>query len=158
MVAVKRAGVLCDWRERNAERREGLAVRRMGVRSGDHFGAGLVHCGVQHKGSPVERHIANDNIAVMVDQQKIARLHVAEALAERVDPEVIGQDGVTGGHMPGDAFAKAKASEDSQRAGKFCFAVSALFFEVVEGLGMECDDRLVGDGHIRTIVTNSHSI
>ena len=25
------------------------------------------------------------------------------------------------------------------------------FFEVVEGLGMECDDRLVGDGHIRTI-------
>ena len=158
MVAVERAGVLSDWRERNAERREGLAVRRMGVRSGNHFGAGLVHCGVQHEGSPVEGHIADDNIAVVVDQQKIACLHVAEALSERVHPEVIRQNWVTGGHVPGDAFAESKASKDPQCASEFCFSVSALFFEVVEGFGMECDDRLVGDGHICTIVTNSHSI
>ena len=102
--------------------------------------------------------LANDNIAVVVNQQKIACLHVAEALSERVHPEVIRQDWVTGGHVPGDAFAKSKASKDPQCASEFCFAVSALFFEVVEGLGMECDDRLVSDGHIRTIVTNSHSI
>ena len=94
----------------------------------------------------------------MVDQQKIACLHVAETLTERVHPEVIRQDWVTGGHVPCDAFAKPKASKDSQCASEFYFAVSALFFEVVEGFGMECDGRLVDECHICTLVTNSHSI
>ena len=93
MVAVERAGVLRIG-ARGMPSAEKALPRRMGVQRRS-LQAGLCTAECNTKAA-VERHIANDNIAVMVDQQKIACLHVAEALAERVHPEVIRQDWVTG--------------------------------------------------------------
>ena len=51
---------------------------------------------------------------------------MAEAHAERVDPEVVGQLGVTGGDVPGHALAEAEAAEQAQGAGQALLAVQAF--------------------------------
>ena len=47
-------------------------------------------------------------------------------IAERVDPEVVGELGIADGDVPGHAFAEAEPAEDAQRAGELLLAVQAL--------------------------------
>jgi hypothetical protein len=46
---------------------------------------------------------------------------------------VISEFGVTNGDVSRNSFAKAHSSKDAQRSSKARFAVSPLFFDVVEG-------------------------
>ena len=46
--------------------------------------------------------------------------------AERVDPEVVGQLGVAGGDVPGDALVEAERAEQPERGGQPLLAVQAL--------------------------------
>ena len=54
-------------------------------------------------------------------------------LAERVDPEVVGELGVAHGDVAGDAFAEPEAPEDAQRAGQLLLAVEPLVLDRLEG-------------------------
>ena len=45
---------------------------------GHHVGAGRVHRGVQHIGGTVHAVLADDDLAVVVDQQQVGHPHVAE--------------------------------------------------------------------------------
>ena len=76
--------------------------------------------------------VAVDDVAVVVDQDQVADLDVAEAHAERVDPEVVGELGVAHRDVAGDALAEADAAEDAQRAGQLLLAVQALVLDVGE--------------------------
>ena len=132
VVLVEDAGVLGERGERDAERGERLAVRRVRVGGGDDVGPGLVDRRVDHERGPVDRLAAVDDVAVVVDEDQVADAHVAEAEAERVDPEVVGELGVAHGDVAGDALAEAEAAEDAQRAGELLLAVEALLLDGVE--------------------------
>ena len=129
VVLVEDAGVLGQRGERDAERGERLAVRRVRVGGGDDVGPGLVDRRVEHEGGPVHRLVAVDDVAVVVDEDEVADAHVAEAEAERVDPEVVGELGVADRDVAGDALAEAEAAEDAQRAGELLLAVEALLLD-----------------------------
>ena len=58
--------------------------------------------------------------------------HLAEALAERVDPEVVGPLRVADGDVAGDALGEAEPAEDAQRAGELGLAMGPLVGDVVE--------------------------
>ena len=62
---------------------------------------------------------------------------LAEAHAERVDPEVIGQLGVAGGDVSGRALAEPEASEQAEGRGEPLLAMPALVLAVVEA-GKAC--------------------
>ena len=58
---------------------------------------------------------------------------MAEAPAEQVDPEVVGELGVAHGDVAGDAFAEPEAAEDAQRPGELLLAVESLVLDGLEG-------------------------
>ena len=99
---------------------------------GDDVGAGLVDRRVEHERGPVDRLVAVDDVAVVVDEDQVADPHVAEAAAERVDPEVVGELGVADRDVAGDALAEPEAAEDAQRAGELLLAVQALLLDGLE--------------------------
>jgi hypothetical protein len=74
-----------------------------------------------------------NDFAMMIDQQQVTHTHVAKAQTEWIDPKVISEFGVAHGDVASDSFAKAHSSKDAQRSSKARFAVSPLFFDVVEG-------------------------
>ena len=109
--------------------------------------------------------VAVDDLAVMVDEHQVADAHVAEAHAERVDPEVVGALRVADGDVAGDALGEAEPAEDAQRAGELGLAVSTLVGDVVErrraehggaeGRRSDLGSRLVGD---RRSLGESHQL
>ena len=129
VVLVEDAGVLGERGERDAERAERLAVRRVRVGGGDDVGPGLVDRGVDHERGPVDRVLAVHDLAGVVDQDQVADPHVAEADAERVDPEVVGELGIAHRDVAGDALAESEPAEDPQRAGELVLAVVALLLD-----------------------------
>ena len=160
VVLVEDAGVLGDRVERDAERAERLAVHAVAVRSGDDVGPRRVDRRVDHERRPVHRTPAVDDLPVVVDEDEVADLHVAEALDERVDPEVVRELGVAHGDVSGDALAEAAAAEDAQRTGELLLAVEALLLDGGErrrpgeadlpGRQLHAVDRSgagLGDGH-----------
>ena len=72
VVLVEDAGVLCQRGERDAERAERLAVRRVRVRGGDDVGPGLVDRGVDHERRPVDRVLAVHDVAGVVHEDQVA--------------------------------------------------------------------------------------
>ena len=108
-------------------------MHAVAVRGGDHVGTRLVDRRVDHERGTVDRPAAVDDVAGVVDQEQVADPHVAEAHAERVDPEVVGELGVADRDVPGDAFAEPDATEDAQRAGQLLLAVQALLLDVRKG-------------------------
>ncbi len=132
VILVEDAGVLGERRQRDAERAERLAVRRVRMRSGDHVGAGGMDGCVDDERGSVDRLGAVDDVAVVVDEDQVALLDVAEAHAERVHPEHVGILGVAYRDVSGDAFGEPEPSERAQRPGEVGLAVVALVLDVVE--------------------------
>ena len=133
MVLVEGAGVLGEWRQRDAERAERLAVRRVGVGGGDDLGSGRVDRRVQHERRAIDVVLAVHDVAVVIEQDQIGRSHMSEAHAERVDPKQVGVLRVADGDVAGHTLAEPEPSEDAQRAGELRLAVGALLLDGVEG-------------------------
>ena len=126
VVLVEDAGVLRDRIERSPERRPCLAVDRVGVGGRHDVGPRRVHGGVDGEGGRVDRAVALDDLSGVADEDEVGDPHVAEAHAERVHPEVVGQLGIACRDVPGDALGEAEAAEQAQRAGQLLLAVQAL--------------------------------
>lgn len=89
MVVVKSAAVLCDRVQLTAQSTEGAAMDRVRVGSSDHIRAGMVDGGVDHECSGVEEAngAASNNIAGVVDLNKVGGFDEGEGHSEGVDPE-----------------------------------------------------------------------
>ena len=127
------AGVLRDRVELSTERGEGLAVDRVGVGRGDDVGPRGVDGRVDDERRAIDRALALDDLAVVVDENQVRDADVAEVHPEGVDPEVVEQFGVARRDVPGDAFGEAELAEDAQRAGESLLAVLAFGLDRVEG-------------------------
>ena len=99
---------------------------------------------MDHERGAVDRLVAVDDVALVVDEDQVADAHVAEAHAERVDPEAVGELGVAHGDVPGDALAEAEPAEDAQRAGELLLALEALVLDRREGRRQQVEPDLLG--------------
>ena len=104
----------------------------MGVGGGHDVGPGGVDLGVDGEGGAVDRPVALDDLALVVEQHQVADPDVGEGLAERVDPEVVGQLRVAGGDVPGDALLVAEVGEEPEGGGQALLAVEALLLHGLE--------------------------
>ena len=117
VIFVKNARVLCNWIELATKRRPCLAISGMCMCSTNYFWSSFVDCGVQYKRCFVDGLIAVHNIAIVIDQDQIACLHVAETFTERVDPKVIGEFWVACSDVACHTFAISKATKHAKRCG-----------------------------------------
>ena len=115
VVVVERADVLGQRVEEPAERRPRLAVHRVRVGGRDHVGPGGVDLRVDRERGAVDRRVALDDLALVVDQDQVGDPDVAEVHAERVDPEVVEVLGVAGRDVAGDALVEAEPAEQPER-------------------------------------------
>ena len=149
VVLVEGAGVLGEGVEQAAQRRQRLAVERVGVGGGDHVGAGGVDLGVDGEGGLVERpsRPRRPRPSWSTRRRSEARI-VLKCMPERVDPEVVGVLGVAGGDVAGHALVEAELAEEPERGGEALLAVQAL---VLDGRAARERERLgggvSGDGH-----------
>ncbi|MEY4362599.1 MAG: hypothetical protein RL391_1905, partial [Actinomycetota bacterium] len=97
-----------------------------------HIGSRLMNRRVDHECRPIHRHVAMDDFAMMIHEEKIADPHVAERQTERIDPEVIGLLGVAHGDVAGHALSETEPTEDAQGTGQALLAIEALLLERVE--------------------------
>ena len=98
------------------------------------------------KSRAIDRRIAINNIAIVVNENQIAHSHEPEAASEWVYPKVIRKLGVAHGDVPGDAFAEAQSPEHAQGTGQFLFALGALFFDGALRLGADVDEFFGREG------------
>ena len=70
-------------------------------------GTRFVDLGVDGEGGGVDWFVANDNVAFFVDEDEIRDTDQGEVGAERVEPEVVGEDGVADADVTGYAFVEA---------------------------------------------------
>ena len=80
----------------------------------------------------VERPVALDHLALVVDQQEVLDLNLTEVHAERVDPEGVGQLGVAGGDVAGRALAEAELAEQAEGGGQALLAMAPLLLDGAE--------------------------
>jgi hypothetical protein len=132
MVAVERAGILCQWKEQPPQRRPGLAVHRVRVRGRHDIRSGGVHLRVDGEGGQVHRPVAVDHLTSVVDQDEVLHADHLEVHAERIDPEVVEELGVAGGDVTGNALVEPEMPEEAKGGGEALFAVPALVLGVVE--------------------------
>ena len=132
VVVVEGAGVLGDRVEQLPERRERLAVHRVGVGGGDDVGPGGVDLGVDGEGRLVDGVVALDDGALVVDAHEVGHPDQAEVDTEGVQPEAVGELGVANGDVPGDALPEPEPPEQAERGGQSLLAVHALVGHVVE--------------------------
>lgn len=58
------------------------------------------------EGRGVDRFITNDNIALLVHENEVRHGYLREVLGERVEPEVVGQDGIADRDVAGNSFVE----------------------------------------------------
>ena len=91
------------------------------MRGGLHVGSGRVHLRVDGERRRVDGVVALDDLALVVHEDEIATPDRAEVHRERVDPEVVGELGVAGGDVAGDALAEAERAEEAEPGRQRCF-------------------------------------
>ena len=149
VVVVEAAGVLVDGLELAAEGAEGLRRQAVAVHGGDDVGPGLVYRDVDAEAGRVDGvHVAFavlglDGDALFVDEAEVVRPEVREGFAERVDPEVVGEDGVADGDVAAGAFVIVPVEAEPAEGGcRVEFTEGAFRFEVCEAwdadLGHRC--------------------
>ena len=99
VVLVEGAGILGQRIEQAAERRPGLAVGRMRVGGRDHVRMRGVDRRVNHEAGLVDRLVADQDVAIVVDELKVRHLDLAEMLRQRIDPEPLGKFRIAHGDM-----------------------------------------------------------
>src|SRR5471030_2145990 len=133
VIFVKRAGILRDRIEQPAERRPRFAVHGMGVSGGHGVGPRGVYAGMDGEGGGVDRAVALDRFAQVVDQNQIGDTDVSEINAERIDPKAIGLLGVAGGDVAGHSLIESVTGKQTEGRGEAFLAVAALLGKGGEG-------------------------
>ena len=132
VVGPEGAGVLRERVEQPAERRPALAVHGVRVGGGHDVGPGGVDLGVDGEGRAVDRPVALDHLAVVVDENEVAHPHMGERLAEGVDPEVVGPLRVAGRDVAGDALLVAEVGEEPEGGRQALLAVEPFLLRGLE--------------------------
>ncbi len=83
----------------------------------------------------------------MINEDQIACTHVTKTLAKWIDPEMIGEFGITHSDVAGNTFTETEAPEDAQRPGEFRFSVCAFFLNCLKRGGEVDSDLLRGEGN-----------
>ena len=113
MVLVERAAHLVEWFERDVERTEGTAGRRVGMHRAVHVGTAVMDRAVDAEGGIVDHRPAIDELALVIDQRQVVGTDLAELEAERVHPEIVGRAGHALTDVAGDPLVESVASEDA---------------------------------------------
>lgn len=90
-------GVLRDHVKRLAEDGPGLAIDAVRVAGGVHVRARGVDGRVDGEGGPVDRLLALHHLPRVVDEDEVRHADLREVRRQRVEPEVVGEDGVADG-------------------------------------------------------------
>ena len=98
-----------------------------------HVGAGGVDLRVDGEGGGVDRPVAVDDLAAVVDQDEVLDPDELEAHPEWIDPEVVGALGIPDGDVTGQPLVEAELSEQPEGGGEALLAMPALVLDVVEG-------------------------
>jgi hypothetical protein len=140
------AAVLGERGELLAERRERLAVDRVAVRRGDDVGPGRVDLRVDRERSLVDRGVALDHLAAVVDADQVVDADHLEVHPERVDPEPVRVLRVADGDVAGHALVEPEPPEQAERGGEALLQVESVLLDVRE-LGDEAGQLQLGRGH-----------
>ena len=132
VVAVEGARVLGQGIERTAQGRPRLAVHGVGVGGRHDVGAGGMDLRVDGEGGGVDRPVAVDHLAAVVDQDEVLHPDEFEAHPERIDPEVVGPLRIPCRDVSGEPLVESELSEQPEGGGETLLAVPALVLDVVE--------------------------
>src|SRR5438874_4397364 len=77
----------------------------------------------------VDRRVALDDVALVVDEQQVGDADVAEARAEGVHPEVVEALRVARRDVAGHALVEAETPEQPERGSEALLAVEALLLD-----------------------------
>lgn len=139
-----------------AEGGERLAVQRVGMTSSIEVGSSGVDGVVDGKSSLVVDHSLGtttvDDVAIRADEQQVRDGHEAEGNTERVDPEVILENGVSESQMASDAFFETKQTKDSEGLCEPLLASASLVLERVVGNGLNETRQAKSNLHQRCFV------
>ena len=103
-------------------------------------GPGRVHLRVDGECRLVHRQVALHDLAVVAHQQEVADADVPEVHAEGVHPEVVGELGITGGDVSGDALVEPEPAEQPEGCGEALLAVQPLLLDRAVGAGKQRGD------------------
>jgi hypothetical protein len=99
------------------------------MRGADHVGPGGVDGRMDGEGGRVHRARTLDHLSGVAHQEEIGDADMAEAHAKGVDPEVVGQFGITSGDVSRDSLGKPEATEEPERPSQPLFPVQPLLFD-----------------------------
>lgn len=132
MVAVERAGLLRDGRQRPTQRGKGRTVARMRVRCRHHIGPRAVDARVDGERRRIHRVLALHDAPVVVDEHQVGHRDAAEVHAQRVDPEVVRENGVARADVARDTGVEAMHREDAKACSQALLQVQALVLRAGE--------------------------
>lgn len=119
--------ILSDHLQLPPKHAKSLAMNRMRVAGGVDIRPGLVDGTVDGEGRSVDGLAALRDPALLIDQDQIRHLDLAEVHAQRVQPEVIREYGVPDTDVSSDALVVAAVGEYAEGRREVLFAVMALF-------------------------------
>ena len=73
--------------------------------------------GMDDESRLIDRPIADQDIALMVDELQIRHPDLAEMPGQRIDPEALGMFGIANRHVAGEALVEAVVAEETERRG-----------------------------------------
>jgi hypothetical protein len=99
----------------------------MRVRSRNHVRACGVHLRVNRKRSSVYRIFALDDLAMMIHQNQVRRVDLAEMHPKGVHPEMVQSFRIPGRDVTSYAFIESEARKQPKRSSKHTLTMQALF-------------------------------
>ena len=124
----------------------------MGVCGGHDVGPCLVEFAVDRKRRSVDGSVADDDITIVVDADEVAHGHQLEVVAERVDPEAVGELGVANSDVACHTLCEMEATHGAQPTGEALLAALTLGFHVLDlrsSLLLDCGQCFLdGVGHV----------
>ena len=129
-VVVEHGVILGDHLQWGAQRRERPPVHRVTVRSSDDIGTCLVELAVNSECSGVDRAVANDDVAVMIDTDQITDGHEFEIMTKRIHPETIGEFRISHRHVASNTLGKIQPSHGAKSSSQALLTVEALGLEI----------------------------
>jgi hypothetical protein len=100
------------------------------VRSSDDIGTCLVELAVNSECSGVDRAVANDDVAVMIDTDQITDGHEFEIVTKRIHPETIWELRISHGHVASNTLGKIQPSHGAESSSQALLTVEALGLEI----------------------------
>jgi len=150
MILIECAGILCERIKEPPERSPGLAIGRMGVGRRQNVGPSGMNRGMDDEAGLIDGSIADQNIAVVIDELKIRHFDQTEVLRQRIDPESIRMLGIANGDMAGEPLIETVAGEQPKGRSQTLLSMQPLLLD--RGRWLPFDERkfpgcLRGSGH-----------